>query len=136
MLINLPCCKILDLMVQSVSCLECNFHVFLLCDNTTLTFHFRPWKTIGNFLTSCWSNISSCEILEQTVRPTKTDRRTTLYHYMVHQRRAFKNDIKMCYFSCDIRTFSFVLLTLEKCTVTQIWSNFKKSDSSDYFNLQ
>ena len=58
------------------------YNVFLLRDNTTLTFDLRPWKTIGIFLASCWSNVPSCKILELTVRPTRRGqthgRRSTL----------------------------------------------------------
>ena len=47
----------------NVSC-----HVFLLCDNTTLTFNHRLWKTIRIFLSSCWSIVPSCMIVEQMVQ--------------------------------------------------------------------
>ena len=43
------------------------YNLFLLCDNTTLTFDHRPWKTIGIFLSSWLSIVLSCMILELTV---------------------------------------------------------------------
>ena len=63
----LPSCMILELTVHSVSCLQ----RFPLCNNTTLTFDHRPWKTIGIFLSPCLSNVRSCKILELTVQPTR-----------------------------------------------------------------
>ena len=105
-----PSCKILELMVQPISCLLCfptvtirpwplttnlekqlsssshhvdqlyqvvwswslrfilypAYNVFLLCDNTTLTFDQRPWKRISIFLSSWWSIVPSSMIMELT----------------------------------------------------------------------
>ena len=42
-------------------------HVFLLCDNATLRFDLRPWKSLSVFLSSWWSISPSCVILDLMV---------------------------------------------------------------------
>ena len=43
-------------------------NVFLICDYTNLTFDHRPWNKIGIFLSSCWSTVPNCMILELIVQ--------------------------------------------------------------------
>ena len=57
------------------------YNVFLLSDTTTLTFDLRPWKTIGIFLSSWWSIVSSFFILELTVQSVSCLRFPTMWHY-------------------------------------------------------
>ena len=61
----------------NVSC-----HIFILCDNTTLSFDHRPWKTLGIFLLSWWSIVPSCMILELMVHSVSCLQRfPTMWQY-------------------------------------------------------
>ena len=67
-----PLSQLLDPVTNGSVCIlptiyTCILPRFLPCDNTTLTFELRPWKTRGNLLSSCLSIVSSCLILELTV---------------------------------------------------------------------